>query len=79
MSFVVYDLALKAASAVSQPGLALTLDLLRSDVFFDLGYMLFWIGLFAVARSGPLEGRGFALPHRDDTGGAREHVCPPIF
>jgi lipoteichoic acid synthase len=25
-----------------------------SDVFFNLGYALFWIGLFAVARKGPL-------------------------
>ena len=52
--FVVYDLTLKAASAASQPGLALTLGLLRSDVFFDFGYVLLWIGLFAAARSGPL-------------------------
>src|SRR5919202_71632 len=55
--FIVYNLALKAASVVSQPGghgLAPTLDLMRSDVFFNLGYALFWIGLFAVARRGPL-------------------------
>jgi glucan phosphoethanolaminetransferase (alkaline phosphatase superfamily) len=29
----------------------MTLDLMRSDVFFNLGYALFWIGLFAAVRS----------------------------
>ena len=55
--FIVYNLALKAASVISQPGghgLAPTLDLMRSDVFFNLGYALFWIGLFAMARRGIL-------------------------
>src|SRR4051812_48014987 len=27
---------------------------MRSDVFFNLGYVLFWIGLFVVAKRGPL-------------------------
>jgi len=52
--FVVYTLALRAYEIASQPGdlggLTQALDLMRSDVFFDLGYALFWIGLFAVAR-----------------------------
>ena len=48
--FVAYDLALKASSVTSVPGLALTFDLMRSDVFFNLGYALFWIGLFAAVR-----------------------------
>jgi lipoteichoic acid synthase len=49
---VAYNLTLRASSIVSQPGLALTLDLLRSDVFFNLGYALFWIGLFSAVRGG---------------------------
>jgi lipoteichoic acid synthase len=48
--FVAYNLALKASSVTSVPGLALTFDLMRSDVFFNLGYALFWIGLFAAVR-----------------------------
>ncbi len=55
--FVVYDLALKACEISSQPGghgLARTLDLMWSDVFFDLGYALLWIGLFAAVRRKPL-------------------------
>jgi hypothetical protein len=56
--FAVYNLALKAhdvASRPEKPGLARTLKLMRSDVFFNLGYALLWIGLFgAVRRSGPL-------------------------
>jgi lipoteichoic acid synthase len=52
--FVVYTLALRAYEIASRPGdlggLTQALDLMRSDVFFDLGYALFWIGLFAVAR-----------------------------
>jgi lipoteichoic acid synthase len=52
---VAYDLALKAYAVSSLPGehgLSLTFDLMRSDAFFDLGYALLWIGLFAVARKG---------------------------
>jgi lipoteichoic acid synthase len=55
--FVVYNLALKVASVVSQlgdPGLGSILRLMRSDVLFALGYVLFWIGLFAAARKGPV-------------------------
>jgi lipoteichoic acid synthase len=52
---VVYDLTLKAYAVSSLPGehgLFQTLNLMRSDAFFDLGYALFWVGLFAVARRG---------------------------
>jgi lipoteichoic acid synthase len=52
---VAYDLALKAYAVSSLPGergLSRTLALMRSDAFFDLGYALLWIGLFAVARRG---------------------------
>ena len=52
---VAYGLALKAYAVTSLPGergLSRTFDLMRSDVFFDLGYALLWIGLFAVARRG---------------------------
>ncbi|MDQ3965130.1 MAG: sulfatase-like hydrolase/transferase [Actinomycetota bacterium] len=55
--FVVYNLALKAVSVLSRPGdygLAQTLELMLSDVFFNLGYALLWIGLFAAIRRGPL-------------------------
>jgi arylsulfatase A-like enzyme len=57
--FVVYNLALKTYDIASRPGehgLVRTLDLMRSDVFFNLGYALFWIGLFAAVHGsqGPL-------------------------
>jgi lipoteichoic acid synthase len=51
--FVVYDLALKVCEVASRPGdeaLAETFNLVQSDVFFDLGYALLWIGLFAAVR-----------------------------
>src|SRR3712207_4869236 len=47
-----YNLSLKAYSVASVPGLAPNFDLMRSDVFFNLGYALFWIGLFAAVRGG---------------------------
>jgi lipoteichoic acid synthase len=57
--FILYDLALKAVSVTSRPGggeqgVTRIPELMRSDIFFDLGYALLWIGLFAVARSGIL-------------------------
>jgi lipoteichoic acid synthase len=56
--FVVYSLALRAYEIASQPGdhgkLAQVLDLMWSDVFFNLGFALLWIGLFAVVRRRPL-------------------------
>jgi lipoteichoic acid synthase len=48
----VYNLALKASSVASVPGLTPQVDLIRSDLFFNLGYAVFWIGLFAAARAG---------------------------
>src|SRR3954462_1782104 len=48
----VYDLSLRAYDVASRPeyhGLAGTLNL-GSDIFFNLGYALFWIGLFAAVR-----------------------------
>jgi lipoteichoic acid synthase len=50
--FVVYNLALKATSMLSVPRPALNLDLIQSDIFFNLGYALFWVGIFAAARRG---------------------------
>jgi lipoteichoic acid synthase len=55
--FIIYNLALKAYDISLQPGdggLVRTLDMMISDVFFDLGYALLWIGLFAAVRKGPL-------------------------
>src|SRR5215204_7734723 len=52
---VAYDLALKVVGLASeQPGSGVwdALRLLRSDILFDAGYVLVWIGLFAVARRG---------------------------
>jgi lipoteichoic acid synthase len=51
--FVVYDLALKASDIASLPGgfgLAQMVDLMCSDVFFDLGYALLWVGIFVAVR-----------------------------
>ena len=64
--FVLYNLALKAANVVSQTGefgLAQALDLMRSDAFFNLGYVLLWVGLFAAARRGPLRWAVVVLFH----------------
>ena len=55
--FAIYNLALKANDLASRPGklgLVRTLKLMRSDVFFNLGYALLWTGLFGVVRRGPL-------------------------
>jgi lipoteichoic acid synthase len=55
---VVYNLALKASDIASRPGehpgIAQTLGLMSSDLFFNLGYVLLWVGLFTVARTGLL-------------------------
>jgi lipoteichoic acid synthase len=64
--FAVYNLALKIYDVTSRPeklGLARTLKLMWSDVFFNLGYALLWIGLFGVARRGPLRRVVFFLFH----------------
>ena len=61
--FIAYNLALKAASVVSWPSwpgeqgpLALVggLDLMRSDIFFNLGYALLWVALFGLVRKGAM-------------------------
>jgi hypothetical protein len=53
--FVVYDLALKVAVLGSIPGVTPSFHLMRSNLFFDLGYVLLWVGLFAAApRKGPV-------------------------
>jgi len=52
---VLYDLILKVVRVIALPGtlgLIEFMDQLRSDVFFNLGYVILWIGLFAVARRG---------------------------
>ncbi len=52
---VLYDVALKVVRVFALPG---TLgpfefvDQIRSELFFNLGYALLWVGLFAVARRG---------------------------
>jgi arylsulfatase A-like enzyme len=51
--FAVLDLALKAASISSwpgDPGLVGTLGLMRSDMLFVAGYVVFWVGAFSLAR-----------------------------
>src|SRR4051794_15909195 len=53
--FVAYDLALKASLVFLQPenpGLVGGFGVMRSDLLFNLGYVLLWAGLFAVARKG---------------------------
>jgi lipoteichoic acid synthase len=55
--FAAYNLALKAYDVTSRPeklGFARIIKLMRSDAFFNLGYALWWIGLFGAARRGPL-------------------------
>ena len=50
---VAYELALKVVGLVSEypaSGVWGALRLLRSDLLFDLGYALVWIGLFAASR-----------------------------
>jgi lipoteichoic acid synthase len=55
--FIVYNLALKASSVLSRPGehgLLALLDLMRSDIFFNLGYALLWVALFGLVRKGAM-------------------------
>jgi lipoteichoic acid synthase len=54
---VVYDLVLKGIRIHSEEehtGLVTVLALIRSDMLFNLGYALLWIGLFALSRRGLL-------------------------
>ncbi len=51
--FVAYGLTLKGSLVVSWPKdleFAEDLRLMRSDLLFNLGYLLLWVGLFAAAR-----------------------------
>ncbi len=51
--FVVYDLALKVAIVISRPeDSGASFKLMWADLLFDLGYVMLWAGLFAVARKG---------------------------
>lgn len=55
LPLVLYNVTLKFVRIVTQlspPGPIGFLDQIRSDVFFNLGYALFWIGVFAVFRRG---------------------------
>jgi lipoteichoic acid synthase len=57
MPLALYNLGLRAydiASQPDEPSFASTLSLMRSDLFFDVGYALFWFGIFAVVRWGSL-------------------------
>src|SRR5919112_6078952 len=54
---VVYDLVLKWIRMGSQeelPGGFAAFALIRSDVLFNLGYVFFWVGLFALTRQSRL-------------------------
>jgi phosphoglycerol transferase MdoB-like AlkP superfamily enzyme len=62
----VYNLLLRASQIASQrgeDGLSLDLGLMRSVAFFSLGYAFLWIGLFAVARRGPVRWAVVGLFH----------------
>jgi arylsulfatase A-like enzyme len=53
--FAVYNLTLKADSITGRsnvPELPGILVLMRSDILFNLGYALLWVGVFAVLRGG---------------------------
>ncbi|CAN5756845.1 sulfatase-like hydrolase/transferase [soil metagenome] len=66
LPLVIYNVGLKIVRIVTQlspPGPLGFVDQLRSDVFFNLGYALLWIGLFAAVRSGLLRGIFLALFH----------------
>ena len=72
--FVIYNLALKALIVIasfhngdvelSQEGKILALMyLMRSEIFFNVGYALFWIGLFAAVKKVPLRWAVLILLH----------------
>ncbi len=55
LPLVFYNVTLKVVrifTQLSPPGILGFLDQVRSDVFFNLGYALLWIGVFAVFRRG---------------------------
>src|ERR671933_167044 len=52
---IVYDLVLKGLLIRSRSGeieLSESLGLIQSDVLFNLGYLLLWVGLLALTRRG---------------------------
>jgi phosphoglycerol transferase MdoB-like AlkP superfamily enzyme len=66
LPFALYNLTLKASRVASLPdehGLLGVLKLMRSDLLFNAGYILLWIGLFMVARRGLLRLGVVALFH----------------
>jgi lipoteichoic acid synthase len=74
----VYNLTLKACDIASRPGgfgLTRSLNLMRSDIFFNLGYALVWTGLFATARGGPLRWTVVVLFHAMTTLVATVRTC----
>ncbi|MGI8866404.1 MAG: LTA synthase family protein, partial [Rubrobacteraceae bacterium] len=51
----IYNLALKASSVAIKDetnGFLSALNLMRSDFLFAIGYVVFWLGVFAIVRSG---------------------------
>lgn len=51
----IYNLVLKASSVALKDetgGVLATLNLMRSDILFSIGYVVLWIGAFAIARTG---------------------------
>ena len=55
ISLVIYDLALKAAIFAWIPGVTPSFYLMRSTLYFDVGYVLLWLGLLAATpRTGPV-------------------------
>ncbi len=55
LPLTIYNLALKATSVAIKDetnGLLSALNLMRSDFLFAIGYVVFWIGVFAIVRSG---------------------------
>lgn len=66
LPLVVYVLALKAVRVAALPdehGFFGALDLMRSDLLFNAGYALLWVGLFAVTRRGPARAAVVLLFH----------------
>ena len=54
---VIYNLVLKGIRVRSQDevgGVFGVLDMIRSDLLFNLGYVFLWVGLFALTRRGRL-------------------------
>ena len=66
LPLVFYNVLLKIVRIVTQlsvPGPLGFVDQLRSDVFFNLGYALLWVGVFAAFRHGFVRGVFLVLFH----------------